>query len=86
VFPCDKIGTSDVALIMRSCNTDGELMQPSRSAAPIDASIRAKAGLADLGNASNGGGELWRADTFNSGTSKDPCYAFLTRSLLLILK
>jgi hypothetical protein len=27
VFPCDEIGTSDVALIMRSCNTDGLLLQ-----------------------------------------------------------
>ena len=65
VFPCDAIGTSDVPLIMRSCNKDGELLQPTRSAAPIDASILTKAGLPSAsGNAS---GEIWQADTWVGG-------------------
>jgi hypothetical protein len=64
VFPCDQIGTSDVALIMRSCNTDGRLLQPTRSAAPIDASILWKAGVNSGANAS---GEIWQADSWLDG-------------------
>ena len=64
VFPCDEIGTSDVALIMRSCNKDGELLQPTRSAAPIDASIAWKAGVNVGANAS---GEIWQADSWLDG-------------------
>eukprot|EP01047_Picozoa_sp_COSAG01_P058590 COSAG01_NODE_6921_length_3438_cov_10.682540_1_plen_403_part_00 len=62
VFPCDEIGTSDVALILRSCNAAGELLQPTRSAAPIDASILAKAGLGPATGAAKG--EIWKADTW----------------------
>lgn len=64
VFPCDKIGTSDVALILRSCNADGELLQPTRSAAPIDASILWKAGVNTGANVS---GEIWQADSWLDG-------------------
>merc|ERR1712232_559071 len=60
VYPCDEIGTSDVALIMKSAMTDGVLLQPDRAAAPIDASIVAKAGLGQVGLQ----GELWRADSW----------------------
>ena len=62
VFPCDQIGTSDVALIMRTCNMHGELLQPSRTAAPLDAVIKGKAGLDSRGNL----GEIWKADVFIS--------------------
>jgi hypothetical protein len=64
VFPCDEIGTSDVALIMRSCNKNGELLQPIRSASPIDASIMWKAGVNTGANAS---GEIWQADSWLDG-------------------
>lgn len=47
---------------MRSCNIDGALLQPDRPAAPIDASILAKAGLSEAAQ-----GELWRADSWVSG-------------------
>jgi hypothetical protein len=63
VFPCDQIGTSDVALIMRTCRADGELLQPTRSAVPLDAVIRSKAGLDPRGNL----GEIWKADVIISG-------------------
>jgi hypothetical protein len=49
---------------MRSCNTDGELLQPTRSAAPIDASIMWKAGVNTGANAS---GEIWQADSWLDG-------------------
>lgn len=62
VFPCDEIGTSDVGLLLRSCMSDGALLQPSRAAAPLDASIASKAGVA-LGHQLVEG-ELWRADSF----------------------
>lgn len=71
VFPCDEIGTSDVDLIMRSCNKNGELLQPRRSAAPVDASIIWKAGLKPhiQGNClhCNASGEIWQADTWLDG-------------------
>lgn len=63
VFPCDELGTSDVDLIMRSCNRDGELLQPTRSATPIDANILWKTGIV-LGSADIARGEIWRADTW----------------------
>jgi hypothetical protein len=62
VFPSDQIGTSDVALIMRSCDTSGRLLQPDRPAAPTDVSILSKAGLSDAVT-----GEIWRADVWMSG-------------------
>eukprot|EP01052_Picozoa_sp_SAG31_P005355 SAG31_NODE_234_length_19701_cov_16.835068_13_plen_485_part_00 len=62
VFPCDEIGTSDVQLIMRSCNAAGELLQPTRAATPIDASILWKAGMS--GSLNQASGEIWRADTW----------------------
>jgi hypothetical protein len=44
---------------------DGELLQPTRSAAPIDASIMWKAGLQPPNHPSgNASGELWRADSW----------------------
>jgi hypothetical protein len=64
VFPCDEVGTSDVALIMRTCNAAGELLQPTRAAAPIDASILAKSGVRQPAGMANASGELWRADTW----------------------
>ena len=40
----------------------GELLQPSRTAAPLDAVIKGKAGLDSRGNL----GEIWKADVFIS--------------------
>jgi hypothetical protein len=69
VFACDEIGTSDVALIMRSCDADGELLQPTHAAAPIDANIRWKTGMTVPG-AGSASGEIWKADSWIDGDEK----------------
>jgi hypothetical protein len=82
VFPCDAIGTSDVELILRSCNSDGELLQPTRAAAPIDANILWKTGVvsaledepvagASALGAGSASGEVWKADTWIDGGPTD---------------
>ena len=43
VFPSDAINSSDVPLIMRSCNADGLLLRPDRAATNVDGNILAKA-------------------------------------------
>jgi len=37
VGPSDRVGTSDAALILRTCRADGLLLKPDRPATPIDA-------------------------------------------------
>ena len=43
VFPSDGIGSSDVPLILRSCNAGGVLLRPDRAATSLDSNILAKA-------------------------------------------
>jgi hypothetical protein len=42
VTPGDGVGYADAALILRTCNTDGLLLSPSRAATAIDAQIVAR--------------------------------------------
>eukprot|EP00040_Diaphanoeca_grandis_P001423 m.18491 g.18491 ORF g.18491 m.18491 type:complete len:900 (-) comp12048_c0_seq1:37-2736(-) len=43
VFPSDKVGASDAALILRACTTDGRTLRPDSAATNIDSNILAKA-------------------------------------------
>jgi hypothetical protein len=50
---------------MRSCNANGKLLQPTRSASPIDSSIMWKAGVNTRD--ANASGEIWQADSWVDG-------------------
>ena len=80
VAPSDKIGHSDVALIMRSCASDGTLLQPGRPATKLDSFLLAEAlshstpphpqaHQLHAGEAPqlHPTGEVWAADTTVSG-------------------
>ena len=43
VFPSDAVNSSDVGLILRSCDSDGRVLRPDRAATSMDDNILAKA-------------------------------------------
>lgn len=43
VFPSDAVNSSDVALILRSCDSDGRLLRPDQAATSMDQNILGKA-------------------------------------------
>jgi len=62
VAPSDKIGGSDVSLIMKSCAADGLLLQPDRPAMLIDTAIHA---AATIGKGPVG--KVWSTETVLTG-------------------
>jgi len=60
VTPGDKIGSFNVSLIMRSCRTDGRLLQPDTPALALDAQL---VHVAAGGAAGGVNGELWATST-----------------------
>ena len=61
VAPADRIGSSDVALIMRACDASGRLLSPDRPATKSDASFIYQAfGTGDgEGQGMGAAGQLW---------------------------
>ena len=60
VAPSDAVGKSDAALILRSCMSDGTLLQPDRPARMLDSAIAAAAfGDAALGPS----GQVWATES-----------------------
>ena len=65
VAPSDKVGASDVALIMKACTADGTLLAPSRPATLSDASFRHRAFPTEPGGAD---GQLWLTHALVNGS------------------
>jgi hypothetical protein len=65
VAPSDKIGTSDVALIMKACTTDGTLLSPERPATLSDASF---IGRAFPNHPAGADGQLWLTHSVMNGS------------------
>ena len=88
VAPSDKLGRSDVALILKSCAADGTLLQGDKPAMAIDAQhVRKAFGCADDGEkrATGGvaasscdgpGGEVWATYTHISSASSSSAAGF----------
>lgn len=76
VAPSDKIGGSDVSLIMRSCTAGGKLLQPDRPAVKTDMGIYTSAKLAE-----GPGGDVWQTRVTLSGHTFHYLLAINTQSV-----